>query len=111
MISIDERRETQRRDTVGRNKIVAVVLRVVCQVLTQDITHAKSTESLVRHTSRWTRVDATNSHLVLRRQYHDVLESAKVTLEIELRSRVGEGTRVVIDLPVSKEAVLEMNEE
>ena len=30
---------------------------------------------------------------------------------IELRSRVGEGTRVVIDLPVSKEAVLEMNEE
>jgi len=30
---------------------------------------------------------------------------------IELRSRVGEGTRVVIDLPVSNDAVLEINEE
>ena len=30
---------------------------------------------------------------------------------IELSSRVGEGTRVVIDLPVSKEAVPDMNEE
>ena len=30
---------------------------------------------------------------------------------IELSSRVGEGTRVVIDLPVSKEAVPDMSEE
>jgi len=30
---------------------------------------------------------------------------------IEIRSRLGEGTRVVIDLPVSKEAVPDTNED